>query len=164
MRASIAPLLALSLLLASCSRHRDDAERAELAASQGDVRILTSGGELDLAIVGDTISAGLAPAALEKARQATDTARVNGTGLGGSIERMVKTTVQGAIASRVSFPVSAVKDVRYREGTIEFEWQGRPPMLLDKTKVNGKPFLASFDPDDAERFVAAVRGRIRPAQ
>jgi hypothetical protein len=30
--------------------------------------------------------------------------------------------------------------------------------------VNGKPFLESFRPEDAERFVGAVRARIRPAQ
>jgi hypothetical protein len=60
--------------------------------------------------------------------------------------------------------VSAVKDVRYTDGRIEFEWNERPTRLLDQTKVNGKPFLESFRPADAERFVAAVRAKIRPAQ
>jgi hypothetical protein len=154
------------LLLASCSRRQEDDRPFNAApeTSASDVSIQTTTGELDLALVGDTISAGLAPRALAKARQATDTARVSSTGLGGSIERLVKSTVQQAVGTRVAFPVSAVKDVRYENGRIEFEWNERPTRLLDQTKVNDKPFLESFRPEDAERFVAAVRARIRPAQ
>jgi hypothetical protein len=165
MRPSLA-FVAAALLLASCSRQRDESRSSSAAATStaGDVRIQTATGELDLALVRDTISAGLAPPALAKAREATDTAHVNATGLGGSIERLVKSSVQQAVSARVAFPVSAVKDVRYTDGRIEFEWNERPTRLLDQTKVNGRPFLESFRPEDAERFVAAVRERIRPAQ
>lgn len=170
MRSATPGLLAAALLLASCSRH-GDADRAAATTSSssaspsapGDIRIQTTANELDLALVGDTISAGLAPSALEKARQATDTARVTGTGIGGSIERLVKRSVQEGLSKRVAFPVSAVKDVRYQDGRIEFEWNERPTRLVDQTKVNGKPFLESFRPDDAQRFVDAVRARIHPA-
>ncbi|HET7187862.1 MAG TPA: hypothetical protein VFI52_06895 [Gemmatimonadaceae bacterium] len=167
MRASIAAVVIASLLLTSCSRHRDDEERGSIAqagAAGGEVRIQTTSGELDMALVGDSISAGLAPDALAKVRRETDTAQVSSSSIGGSIERMVKSTVQSAVSSRVAFPVSAVKDVRYRDGAIEFEWNERPTRLFEQTKVNGKPFLASFAPQDAERFVDAVRARIRPAQ
>jgi hypothetical protein len=158
--------LTAALLLASCSRHRDDdqSSRAGVGAPAGDVRIETTKGELDLALVGDTISAGLAPRALAKARESTDTSRVHATGLGGSIERLVKSSVQQAVGTRVAFPVSAVKDVRYENGRIEFEWRERPTRLLEQAKVDDKPFLESFRPEDAERFVAAVRAKIRPAQ
>jgi hypothetical protein len=161
-----AVVLAAVLLLASCSRHRDEdrTSSAGTGASATDVRIQTTRGELDLALVGDTISAGLAPAALAKARQATDTAHVNATGLGGSIERLVKSSVQQAVGTRVAFPVSVVKDVRYENGRIEFEWHERPTRLLEQTKIDDKPFLESFRPEDAERFVAAVRAKIRPEQ
>ena len=167
MRTFFAGVLAASLLLTSCSRHRDDDARgniAEAGVTGGDVRIQTTSGELDMALVGDTISAGLAPDALAKVRRETDTAQLSNTGIGGSIERMVKSTVQSAVSNRVAFPVAAVKDVRYRDGAIEFEWNERPTRLFEQTKVNGKPFLASFAPQDAERFVDAVRARIRPAQ
>jgi hypothetical protein len=175
MRSAIGRPLAAALLLASCSRH-GDADRSTAAAAAaatsgastsprvGDVRIQTTANELDLALVGDTISAGLAPRALEKAREATDTAKVRATGLGGSIERLVKSSVQQGLSARVAFPVSAVKDVRYENGRIQFEWNERPTRLFEQTKVNGKPFLESFRPEDAERFVDAVRARIRPAQ
>jgi hypothetical protein len=169
MRRLTACLLATALTTAACSRHRDDDTRTAAppsgsGPSAGDVRIQTTSAELDLALVGDTISAGLAPGALAKVRQETDSASVHGSGLGGSIERMVKSTVQSAVSSRVSFPVSDVRDVRYENGAIRFDWNHRPTRLFDQTKVNGKPLLESFRPDDAERFVQAVRAKIQPAQ
>jgi hypothetical protein len=168
MRSLLPCVLAAALLLTSCSRDREDDERPANATSSSaaheDVRIQTTKGELDMALIGDTISAGLAPGAVAKVRQETDTAAVHGSGLGGSIERLVKSTVQSAVTSRVSFPVSAVKDVRYRNGAIEFEWKERPTRLFEHTKVNGKPFLESFSPADAERFVQAVRAKLVLAQ
>jgi hypothetical protein len=160
-------LAVAALLLAACSRRDPEEVRSESAlppATTGDVRIQTTTAQLDLALTGDTISAGLAPDALAQARRATDSASTSGSGLGAEIERMVKSTVQSAVGSRVRFPVTAVKDVRYRNGAIEFEWNERPTRLFEQTKVNGKPFLESFAPEDAERFVQAVRARIRTAQ
>jgi len=168
MRLLVVTTLATAFLVASCSRHRDEETPREAGTtsgvSGGDVRIQTTSSELDLALVGDTISAGLAPRALEKVRQETDTAGVGGSGLGPSIERMVKSTVQSAVSSRASFPVSAVQDVRYENGAIVFEWNERPTRLFEQTKVNGKPFLESFNPADAQRFVDAVRARSRISQ
>ena len=157
-------LLAAAILLAACSRGaRDDAPRSESTPSvpaAGDLRIQNTTGQLDLALTGDTISAGLAGDVLDKARHATDSASVSGTGMGSAFERMVKSSVQNLVTSRVRFPVSAVKDVRYRDGAIEFDWYDRPPRLLEQTKVNKKPFLESFSPEDAQRFVQAVKARI----
>jgi hypothetical protein len=168
MRPRSLALFAALLVLAACSRDTKDNNRpasaAYAAGSPGDVRIETTSEELDLALVGDTISAGLAPRSLAKVRRETDTAAVHATGLGGSIERLVKSTVQSAVSNRVRFPLSSVKDVRYENGAIRFEWNERPTRLFEETKVNNKPFLESFRPEDAQRFVDAVRARIRPAQ
>jgi hypothetical protein len=125
----------------------------------GDVRIVATNGGIDLALIGDSISSGLSPAALKKVHEETDTAKVSGTGFGASIEKMVKGTVQGAIGTRVSFPVSAVRQARYDGEKIVFEWDGEPRKIFENTKVDGKPLLASFPPEDARRFVDAVNAR-----
>ena len=125
----------------------------------GDIRIVTTNGGIDLALIGDSISSGLSPAALKKVHEETDTARVTGTGFGASIEKMVKGTVQGAIGTRVSFPVSAVRQARYDGEKIVFEWEGEPRKIFENTKVDGKPLLASFSPEEARRFVDAVNAR-----
>jgi hypothetical protein len=93
-------------------------------------------------------------------RQETDTAKVSGSGFSASLEKMVKGTVASAVGTRVSFPVSALRDVRYADGAIVFEWTGKRPTMFDNTKVNNKKLLESFPPDDAQRFVTAVKARM----
>jgi hypothetical protein len=126
----------------------------------GDVRIVTTNGGIDLALIGDSISTGLSPSALRKVHEETDTSKVSSTGFGASIEKMVKGTVQGAIGTRVSFPVSAVRSARYDGEKIVFEWAGEPRKIFDNTKIDGKPLLASFTPEESRRFVDAVNRRV----
>jgi hypothetical protein len=169
-------VVTLALLASGCSskpadRARDEApdggltiSKASVPASDdslkaGDVRIVTTNGGIDLALTGDSISSGLSRAALDKVKQETDTAKVSGTGFGASIEKMVKGTVQGAIGTRVSFPLSAVREARYDGEKIVFDWEGQPRKLFDNTKIDGKPLLASFSAEDARRFVDAVNRR-----
>jgi hypothetical protein len=180
MRNHIAPVaVCAALLLAACSGRSRDAEPSDSARSHafvtipgsgptatptlgaGDVRIVTADTGIDLTLIGDTISSGLSPQALAKARQETDTATVKGTGFGADIEKMVKGKVQQAIGARVGFPISDVREVRYDGRAIVFEWAGRAPKMYGTAKVNGKPLLESFDPADAKRFADAVMARKR---
>jgi hypothetical protein len=125
----------------------------------GDIRIVTTNGGIDLALIGDSISSGLSPEALRKVKRETDTARVTGSGFASQIEKMVKGSVQGAIGTRVSFPASAVREVRYDGEKLVFEWNGEPRRVFEQAKIDGKPLLASFSPDDAKRFADAVNAR-----
>ena len=129
------------------------------ALGEGDVRIVTTSGGIDLALLGDSISTGLSPQALRTVRAETDTSAISGSGFGAQIEKMVKGTVQGAVGKRVGFPISDVRAVRYDGEKLVFEWAGEPRGLFDNTKINGKPLLASFAPEDARRFAAAVNAR-----
>ena len=180
--ASAAALL-LSAALA-CARSDGDGTRAESAAAidsaatasapatasdrsasvgdslaEGDVRIVTTNGGIDLALIGDSISSGLSPSALQAVRRETDTTSVTGTGFGAQLEKVVKGTVQGAVGKRVVFPISDVREVRYEGDRLVFEWVGEPRKLFEHTKIDGKPLLASFTPDDARRFASAVNAR-----
>ena len=64
-----------------------------------------------------------------------------------------------AVGKRIGFPVSDVRAVRYDGEKLVFEWAGEPRKLFDNTKIDGQPLLASFAPDDARRFAAAVNAR-----
>jgi hypothetical protein len=170
-------LVAAAFLEAACSskpadRAKDEAPDGGVTVSKssvpvaadslaaGDVRIVTTNNGVDLALIGDSISTGLSPSALKKVHDETDTMKVSGTGFGASIEKMVKGTVQGAIGTRVSFPVSAVREAKYEGDKIVFVWAGEPRKIFDNTKIDGKPLLASFSPDDSRRFVDAVNARV----
>ncbi len=160
----------LLLLTVACS-HKDDT-RAEVPVKlsrttdtsryemqPGDIRIASVDSGVDLALIGDTISGGLSAKTLAKVRHDIDTSAVKGSGLGSEIEKMVKGTVQSALATRVNVPLSAVKDVRYDGRKIVFEWNGKPPKTFSNVKVDKKDALESFSAEDAQRFVAAVRAR-----
>jgi len=177
MRIARSPIaLAIVLIVGACSGRSHDAERSDTAQSHvsvtmrapsaepaplgaGDVRIVTADSGIDLALIGDTISSGLSEHAIAKVRQETDTAAVKGTGFGADIEKLVKGTVQKAVGTRVAFPVSDVREVRYDGRAIVFEWAGKPPKMYGTAKVNGKPLMESFDPADAKRFADAVMAR-----
>ena len=144
---------------AASTEHPGHSATSTDSLAHGDVRIVTTSGQLDLALIGDSISSGLSPKAMREVRAETDTMRVSGTGFGAEIEKMVKGTVQSAVGTRASFPISEVREVRYDGETLVFEWEGKPRKIFDQTKIDGKPFLASFAPEDARRFAAAVNAR-----
>jgi hypothetical protein len=163
-------VLAAAMVLIVACRHGDDTadstsvhvgmSRADTTPLRdGDVRIEAQDGGVDLALIGDTVSSGLSQSALAKAKHETDTASVKGGGLGSSIERMVKSSVQSALGTRVSFPLADVKGARYENGRIEFDWNGKSSGIFTNTKVNKKPLLESFRAADAQRFVDAVNAR-----
>ena len=169
MRASAVLCIATALALTACSCRDRGEERTATPSSSApavlqddgrDVRITTTGNEVDLALVGDTITSGLSEQTLAKARHETNADAVQGTGVGASIERMVKSGVQTALNTRVAIPISALNDVRYEHGAIVFDWKKKPTAFV-KTSVNGKPIMESFSPADAQRFVDAVRARKR---
>jgi hypothetical protein len=175
-RVVLLAMLVVPLVTVGCSRGSDDRAADEAPAggvnlsrtgvpasddslAPGDVRIVTTDSSIDLALIGDSISSGLSPHALAKVRRETDTAAVSGSGFGAQMEKMVKGTVQSAIGTRVSIPLTAVRAVRYDGTTLVFEWNGTPPKMFVDARVNGKPLLASFAPADAQRFADAVNAR-----
>jgi hypothetical protein len=171
MRPSLAIVIATAIVVSACRHEEPPAEQAAdirvarnagtanaATLGDGDIRITSTDGGVDLALIGDSISGGLSQQSLEKARRETDTNKVKGTGFGADIEKMVKGTVQSALATRVAFPLSAIKDVRYDGRKIVFDWNGTP-RISGKMQVNDKDALESFSPEDAQRFVDAVRAR-----
>ena len=166
-------ILPLALVATAC-RHRDEepherdvpirvSRRVDPATTlrEGDIRIASVDSSVDLALIADTISAGLSQKTLEKVRRETDTNSVKGSGFGAEIERMVKGTVQSAIATRVVFPLTDVRDVRYDGRKLIFDWNGKVHHNFGKANIDGKDFMESFSSGDAQRFVIAVRARKR---
>jgi hypothetical protein len=163
-------LVALTLLTAC--RHRDAEKEAGVHLSRanataapyvmqpGDIRIASVDGGVDLALLGDTISGGLSEKTLAEVKAKTDTSSVKSSGFSADIEKMVKGTVQSALATRVGFPLSDVKDVRYDGQRIVFQWNdGKAHESFNKTKVNNRDAMSSFSAADAQRFVEAVHAR-----
>jgi hypothetical protein len=125
----------------------------------GDVKIANEDSSVDMALVGQKIIVKLSDKTMTKVRQQTDTSNVQGSGLGASIEKMVKRTVASTLGQQFEYPLSDIRDARYENGAIELDVNGKEPRLLANTKVGGKKLMESFRPEDAKRFVAAVNAR-----
>ena len=133
--------------------------RDSLVLGPGDVMITNRDSSVDMALVGQKIVVRLSDKTMEKVRRETDTSAVKDSGFGGSIERLVKRTVQSTLGQQFDYSLSDVKDARYENGTIVLDVHGKEPRLLANTKVGGQKLMESFRPEDAQRFVAAVNAR-----
>jgi len=125
----------------------------------GDVKITNEDSSVDLAVVGQRIVVQLSDKTMAKVRRETDTAAIKDSGFGGSIERLVKRTVQSTLGQQFDYPLADVRDARYENGAIILDVNGREPRLLANTKVGGRKLMESFRPADAQRFVAAVNAK-----
>ena len=126
----------------------------------GDVRILNADSSVDLMLVGDRIWAGLSPQMVAKVRRDMDTTQHADTGLGGSIANLVKKSVAGAIGTHAVYRLADVRDVRYENGRLLFDWKsGGHETMFRNTRVNGDRADDSFRKEDADRFIAAVHAR-----
>ena len=162
MRTSIL-LLAAAATLGAC-RHRDadtrfsDRDTTPVEKlGPNDMMMTTRDSTMQMGVVGDHITMRLAPRALDSVRVATDTSKVEGNGFAASLEKTIKRGVAAALQKQVEIPLSDVRDVRYENGRLVFDWVNKPAMAPDNTKSNGRDLLASFSEQDCQRFVAAVR-------
>jgi Cu/Ag efflux pump CusA len=96
---------------------------------------------------------------MARVRQETDTAKVQGSGLGASIEKMVKRTVASTLNQQMEYPLAEVKDAKYEDGKIVLERNDGKSGILANADVNHRKLLESFRPEDAQRFVAAVNAK-----
>jgi hypothetical protein len=81
-------------------------------------------------------------------------------GFGGSISQIVKRSVAGAIGTHAVFPLSEIKDIRYENEQIVFDWKdGTKHEMFNGTQVNKEKVSKTFRREDAERFIEAVRAR-----
>lgn len=129
----------------------------------GDLRIYNVDSTVDLVLKGDEILAGLSPKMIAKIQGELDTSASNdASGIGGSISKMVKREVAGAIGTHAAFPLSNIRDIRYEGDQIVFDWKdGGQHQVFNSVKINNNGRASSsFRREDAERFVEAVKGRI----
>ena len=74
---------------------------------------------------------------------------------GNIIKGAVRSAVTGALATRIEYPLSDVDEISYDGGRLRLVVGGKEQ--LDNARVNDRPLLESFPPDQARRFVEAVR-------
>lgn len=124
----------------------------------GDVRIATTDSAVELALIGDSLFAGLGESTRTKIARATDTAAVSGTGIGASIEKLVKSTVAGALDHELHVPLSEISNVEYSDGTLVFyDKNGKRMHVFERD--NGREQSSQFSKTDADAFITAFKAK-----
>lgn len=150
-------------------RGRRSAARVERATpamealAPGDARIFNQDSSVNLILRGDQLLAGLSPQMRDKIQQQiVQSTSDETTGFGAAIASVVKTTVASAIAYHAVYSVHDIRDIRYERGQILIvQNNGERVELLGNVKTDGEEISRTFSPEDAQRFVDAVRARMR---
>jgi hypothetical protein len=170
-RLSAAALVAASSFTVACRdqdvevdggnvKHASLAKRdTSRALGPGDIRVATTDSALEVALIGDSLVAGLGAATRNKIKAATDTASVSGNGIGASLEKMIKSTVAGALDHEVRVPLSEISDVTYEDGMLVFYDRNGKRMKITNKDRNGEK--SRFAESDAQQFIAAFRAKTR---
>lgn len=126
----------------------------------GDVRIYNADSTLDVVLIGDKIAAGLSPKMIAKVRRDMDSSKTSDSGLGGSIAKLVTSTVADKIGLHAEYPLRDLKDVRYDNGRLVFDWKtGSDHTLFKTTNINGNKADDTFTEAEAQKLIAAVHAR-----
>ena len=162
-------VMTLSFLFGCSHRDRDNSSGiadAKFSARDttrilrpGDVQIASTDSAVELAIVGDTIVAGLGRKVLDEVRVKTDTADVAADGFAASIEKAVKSSVASALSHQLLFPVADVSDVKSEDGKLVFYARNGSRMHMFEGSSRGKRTHQTFSDADAQRFIAAFKAR-----
>ena len=144
----------------------DDAKLVKRDSSRalgpGDIRIASTDSSVELAIVGDSLVAGLGARVRNKVARDLDTTKLaSSNGFGASIEKMVKSTVASALDHEIEFPLSQISDVQAQGGhLVFFDRDGKPMNVFQSRKDRDADDDAkTFPPSDAQAFVSAFKAR-----
>ena len=127
----------------------------------GDLRIYNADSTVDLVLRGESILAGLSPKMVSEIKAKIDTSTAKDTtGFSAGIASIVKKSVAGAIGTHAVFPISDLRDIRYEDDQIIFDWNdGQRHQIFENANINGKKTSRTFRREDAERFIEAVKAR-----
>ena len=124
----------------------------------GDIRIATTDSAIEIALIGDSLVGGFGAATRAKIANATDTGKVHGSGFGANIEKMVKSTVAGALDREMYFPLSDISDIKYEDGLLVFyDKDGKRMHVMEHDRDKGTP--SHFSEPDAQGFIAVFKSK-----
>ena len=136
------------------------ARAATLPLGPNDVRIVSTDGGFELALVGTNVVMRLSDVQVARLRRELSVDRAD-AGVGNWIEQKVKGAVQDLVDKQMLLPVAAIREARYEDGEIRIiaGGDGRDVRLFGTSDEPGGTgsVMGRFAPRDAERFVAAVR-------
>jgi hypothetical protein len=82
------------------------------------------------------------------------------TAFGRWVQRTTARLVSKGMGMEFSVPVKEIEDATYENGEIHFDYRSDRKLKFHSFKNDGRSPMTNFAPEDAERFVEAVRDAI----
>ena len=131
-----------------------------LVLGAGDLLITTTDSSMQLGLVGDKVLMQFGDKIRRQMRSELDTTHLETSNrLGAAIERAVKRRVGSLLGRRLVRPLLEIDSVWLDGNRITFGYRDRHGFNFDNFKNDHRSTLESFSPEDARRFVDAVRAR-----
>lgn len=129
----------------------------------GDAAIFNQDSAVALILHGDQLHAGLSPQMRAKIeREIMQSTSDETTGFGAAVANVVRTTVASAIGTHAIYSLHDIRLIEVENGQIVLiQNNGRRVELLGDVKSDDQEISRTFSPDEARRFVDAVRARMR---
>ena len=135
------------------------AKRDSKPLGPGDLRISSTDSPLEVALIGDSLVAGLGASTRAKVSAKLDTTKVSGNGLGASIEKMVKSSVASALDHELHVPLTELSDIRYEDGLLVFYDKTGKRMHVMERNRDGRNEQTRFAEQDAKDFIALFKAK-----
>jgi hypothetical protein len=160
-------ILLFSVALAGCGDGPefvgdDRGEPGEATGTAGDERfgIDTRDGNVRLGITDDVVYFRLSDELLAKIDDEIEEDLPDEPGLGRTIATAVTSGISSALRHRMQYDIDDIRDVRYEDGALAFEFEDGRRELPD-LEVDDEPLMEQFSEDDARRFVREFRSAKR---
>jgi len=147
-----------------------DAKPSFTEASDGSVSMTSTDGAVVMSLRHDSVVVAFSDSVRNKVKAEVDKSMKEEAKdkEDGAVAELIKGVVQKSVTAGLGeifdkargFQVSSLKDVRYEDGAIEFEYAKEPTWTFKDMKLDKRPVLESFHPADAARFVGAVRAHL----
>lgn len=147
-----------------------DAKPSFTEASDGSVSMTSTDGAVVMSLRHDSVVVAFSDSVRNKVKSEVDKSMKEEAydKDAGAVGELIKGVVQKSVTAGLGeifdkargFEVSSVKDVRYKDGAIEFDYVKEPTWTFKDMKLDKRPVLESFHPADAARFVGAVRAHL----
>lgn len=119
--------------------------------------IHSENGELRLALTDEFVYFALADSVQDLARSEMESGMADEGGLAGAIGGIVRGAVGQALSFRAKYPVAEIRDVRWQDGRMVFDFADPGRSLGDTFEVDDEPADQAFVESDVQAFGAEFR-------
>ena len=152
-------LIAIVLLaqIAACGDAGADVDFDASDIGEDRFAVASRDGAVRMALTDEFVYFALSDSVLELARSEIDPDSGTAEGIRGAISGIVRGGVSRALSFRAKYPVDDIRDIRWEDGRMVFDFDDPRRSLSDNFKVEDRPVEEAFAEADVQAFAREFR-------